>query len=67
MNDLTWTKVTQMAVDELDDCGMSDIKHERTIRKMIVHFRVNEQMIVPNTKDTCEPKIFNFSLMPVHK
>ena len=67
MNDLTWTKVTQLAVDELNDCGMSDIKNEQTIRRINVHFRVNEQMIVSNTKDAREPKLFILSPMPGQK
>ena len=60
MNDLTWTKVTQLTIDEFKDCGIYDIKHEMTIRRINVHFRVNEQMNVPNTKDAREPKVFNF-------
>ena len=56
-----------MTIDEFKDCGIYDIKHEQTIRRINVHFRVNEQMIVPYTKDAREPKVFNFSQMPGQK
>ena len=60
MNTYTWTQCINVALVELCDQGIVNIKCDRTIREWNIRFRNNEILTVSNQRCEREPLVFAF-------
>jgi hypothetical protein len=62
MNAWTWKECCVEAIKLLRDCGISYVRHERTIQRWHMFFRQNETLPNPqgHSKKLLEPKVFDF-------
>ena len=60
MNKLTWKQTINIAIEWLEDYGVSYIKNEKTIRKINAQFRNHDALSISKVHPKKEPLFFSF-------